>query len=108
MGHARRTRGGYKMYSETKIAGRKAFDIGRILFFMGLERYNELLYITQKIQSPDMAEVNIFAESNGVSKEDAIISILREKYKKVAIESGFTVKQGIAILEYAAMLEELK
>jgi hypothetical protein len=96
------------MYSETKIAVRKAFDISRTLFFMGSKRYGELLRITQRIQSPTATEINKFMEDSGVSKEDAIISLLKERYEKAAVEAGFTAKQGIAMLEYAAMLEELK
>jgi hypothetical protein len=40
--------------------------------------------------------------------EDALILELKRRYKSAAISSGFTEKQGLAMLEYAAMLEELK
>jgi len=95
------------MYNETKIAVRKAFDIGRILFFMGPERYGRLLSATQRIRPPTTDDVSELV-NNGMPLEDAIISLLRKRYKSAAVEAGFTEEQGIAMLEYAAMLEELK
>ncbi|MFA5048346.1 MAG: hypothetical protein WC516_04985 [Patescibacteria group bacterium] len=94
------------MYEETKSAIKKAFEIGRALFFMGPKRYSELLSATSKVKPPTIQELNTYVEDGWVM-EDAVIEILRERYKQIAIESGFTEKQGLAMLEYAAMLEEL-
>lgn len=95
------------MYNETKIAVRKAFDIGRTLFFMGPRKYKELLNITERIRPPTTKDISELVKS-GMSLEDAMISLLKERYIKAAVQAGFSEEQGIAMLEYAAMLEELR
>lgn len=94
------------MYEETKFAVRKAFEIGRILFSMGTDKYRELLNITLKIKPPTIKELEVYTEG-GMTIEDATIEILRERYVSAALESGFTERQGLAMLEYAAMEEEM-
>lgn len=95
------------MYNETKLAVKKAFDISKRLFFMGYENYMKLLNATAEVVLPTEEDLSSFIES-GLSMEDAVIAYLREKYKEVAVSIGFTEDQGLAILEYAAMLEEIK
>lgn len=95
------------MYNETKLAVKKAFDIGKRLFFMGYEDYLKLLEATSKISMPTKKDVAPYIE-NGLAMEDATLAVMRGKYKKAAAEAGFTEDQGLAMLEYAAMLEEIK
>lgn len=95
------------MFEETKLAVKKAFEIGRTLFLMGSKKYNELLHITSRVRPPTIQEINVYVE-DGFTMEDAIIEILRDRYKQAALDNGFTEQQGLAMLEYAAMLEELK
>lgn len=95
------------MYNETKLAVRKAFDIGKRLFFMGYENYLKLLEATSKVAEPTDKEMASYIE-DGLTKEDAIIALLREKYREAAVKAGFTEDQGLAMLEYAALLEEIK
>ena len=94
------------MYEETKIAIKKAFEIGRELFLMGAQKYTELLAATSRVRPPTIQETNVYVE-DGMSLEEAIIEILRERYIQAAQDAGFTEDQGLAMLEYAAMLEEM-
>jgi len=95
------------MYIETKMLLKKAFQISKILFFMGPEKYTELLRITKSIRPPTREEINKHIE-NGLLLEDAIKISLTDRYKSAAKSNGFTEEQGVAMLEYAAILEELK
>lgn len=95
------------MYSETKLAVKKAFDISKRLFFMGYEDYLKILEATSKVGLPSKEEILSYVEE-GLPEEDAPIAVLKEKYKQVAVKAGFTEDQGLAMLEYAAMLEEIK
>jgi len=95
------------MYHETKIALTKAFKISKTLFFMGEKRYNELLKVVSNIDLPTKEDLNVYIKS-GISSGDAMRYVLKDKYKQVALDAGFTEEQGVAMLEYAAMLEELK
>lgn len=94
------------MYDETKFAVRKAIEVCRILYSMGPKKYNELLSLTAKIQPPTIKEIEIYLEK-GIDYEDAVIEILKEKYKQVAVSHSYTEEQGVAMLEYAALLGEL-
>ena len=94
------------MTDETKAAVRKAFNVGRILFFMGSNKYNKLLKATSEVRL-SKTKVDSFIKE-GRSTEEAMVYVLRDMYGEAAISAGFTRKQGIAMLEYAAMLEELK
>jgi len=95
------------MYEETKGAVRKAFEIGKVLFSMGGQRYNKLLKAVSKIKPPVKEDLSKYL-IDGMILEDALIAEMRERYKSAALSAGFTEQQGIAMLEYAAMLEELK
>ena len=95
------------MYNETKIAVKKAFEIGKILFSMSDERYKELLFVISRIKPPTIMDLEPYME-DGLSMEDALITILKDKYKQTALDAGFTEKQGLAMLEYASLYEEIK
>ena len=95
------------MYDETKKAVAKAFKIGKIIFGLGSDKYNILLKATNAVRYPTKDELkSYFAE--GLCLEDALIEELKSRYKRAAIRAGFNEEHGIAMLEYAAMLEDLK
>jgi len=95
------------MYEETKQAVEKAFKIGKIIFSLGLDRYRKLFEAVNSIKYPIKKDLKQYLD-DGLCLEDAIIEELKHRYKSAALSSGFTEKQGLAMLEYAAMLEELK
>lgn len=95
------------MYNETKIALRKAFEVSRTLFFMGPRKYSVLLNATSSIKPPSKKELEEYM-CKGRSLEEAMEIVLKEKYRRASVSAGFTEEQGIAMLEYAAMLEEIK
>jgi len=95
------------MYEETKIAVKKAFEIGKIIFSLGGDKYSALLKAVSKIRPPSKDDLTSYIV-DGFSLEDALIAEIKERYKRAAMEAGFTEKHGIAMLEYAALLEELK
>lgn len=95
------------MYDETKKAVEKAFKIGKIIFSLGPDRYNQLLKVTQSIRFPTNKDLTPYLK-DGFCLEDALITELKRRYMEIAERAGFTKKQGLAMLEYAAMLEELK
>jgi hypothetical protein len=95
------------MYSETKMAVKKAFEIGKIVFSLGGERYLELLKAVSSVRPPTREELSEHL-INGIPLEDALIIEIKERYKRAAMKAGFTERQGVAMLEYAALLKELK
>lgn len=95
------------MYHETKIAVRKALILGRMLFGLGQERYGLLLAATSNIRPPTQDELQLYIE-RGYSMEDAMIAELQDRYRNAAVAAGFAENYGLAMLEYAAMEQELK
>ena len=95
------------MYDETKLAVKKAFEIGKTIFSLGGEKYSVLLKAVSGIHPPTKKDLTLHL-INGSSFEDALIMEIRDRYKRAAIAAGFSEKHGIAMLEYAALLEELK
>lgn len=95
------------MYDETKTAIKRVFEICRTLFFMGEGKFNELFQITLRVKPPTKNELDEKI-GDGMSLEDAMISILRDKYQSAALSAGFTAEQGLAMLEYAALTEEVE
>jgi hypothetical protein len=95
------------MYYETKIAVRKAFALGRMLFGLGSERYEKLFAVIATVRPPTQDELQPYIE-RGYSLEDAMIAELQDRYKRAAVLAGFAEKYGLAMLEYAAMEQELK
>ena len=94
------------MFEETKTAVLKAFEVGKVLFKMGAEKYNKLLEATIKIKPPTIEELEVYIEG-GMVMEDAMIEVLKERYVEAALNAGFTKEQGLAMLSYAAMMEEI-
>lgn len=95
------------MYKETKIAVRKAFDIGKLLFSISKSDYNRLLFHISKIKKPSKETIELY-KKKGISVEDAIIIELRKRYINAAKEAGFEEKYGIAMLNYTALLQDIK
>ena len=95
------------MYKETKTAVKKAFQLGKVIFSLETKRYNLLLNTIASVRYPTTKDLKTYI-SDGLSLEDAIIVELKNRYKSAALRAGFTEEQGLAMLEYAAMLEELK
>jgi len=95
------------MYYETKIAVRKAFALGRMLFGLGKEKYEELFAATSRVKPPTQDELQPYIE-HGYSLEDAMIAELEDRYKRAAVTAGFPEKYGLAMLKYAAMEQELE
>jgi len=95
------------MYNETKVAVRKAFEVGKLLFSIGGKKYMTLLNATSKIKPPIKEELEQYLKE-GASLEDAIIKEMKKRYKDAALSAGFEAKHGVAMLEYAALLEEIR
>lgn len=96
-----------KMYEETKKAVKKAFQVSKVIFSLGPDRYSQLLQAVGSIRYPVSNDLKPYLE-DGLCLEDALITELKRRYMSAAVQAGFTKRQGIAMLEYAAMLEELK
>jgi hypothetical protein len=96
------------MCEETKIAVIKAFEIGKIIFSIGKERYSLLLKVTSSVKYPTKSELVDYIEEEGLCRDDAAILELKRRYREVAVNAGFTEEQGLAVLEYASMLEDLR
>lgn len=94
------------MYDETKFAVRKAFEIGKMLFSLGGDRYSVLIDTVERIKPPTRDDLSVRLEG-GASLEDAIIAEMRDRYAHAAVAAGFEERHGLAMLEYAALLEEL-
>ena len=95
------------MFDETKIVLEKAFKIGKILFSLGGERYSLLLKATSAIKPPTRDELTKYI-INGISLEEAIAIEMKNRYKEAALSAGFDEKHGIAMLEYAVLLQEMR
>jgi hypothetical protein len=95
------------MYHETKIAVRKALALGRMLFGLGQERYAILLAATSQIRPPTQDELQPYIE-RGYSVEDAMIAELQLRYISAAVSAGFPKDYGLAMLEYAAIEQDLR
>jgi len=95
------------MYEETKKAVEKAFQVGKIIFGLGSERYGQLLKAVSSVRHPTKKDLKEYLD-DGLCLEDAMITELKRRYKAAALQAGFTRRQGLAMLEYAAMLEEMK
>lgn len=94
------------MYEETKRALKKAFEVCNLLYSLG-SKYNDLLSATKKIKTPTPEEVK-YLISDTIDLEKAIVIELKERYKKAAKEVGLEEKYGLAVIDYIALLEELK
>lgn len=95
------------MYEETQRAVKKAFEIGKILFSMGPNRFEQLVEVTRKIAAPKKEELEQLMEENKLSFDEATFVWFERAYAGAAEAAGFTKEQGKAMLAYAAMLKEL-
>lgn len=95
------------MSDSSKRAVEKAFEIGKILFSLSTKDYEKLIEATSNISFPSDQEIQNLV-SEGMSYNESIISILKERYVSAAKKEGFTEKQGLAVLTYAAMLKEIR
>ena len=95
------------MYEETKKAIKKVLQVSKIIFTLGEDKYNKLLKAVGSIKHPTQKELKPYLD-DGLCLEDALITELKYRYMTAAVEAGFTKRQGLAVLEYAAILEELK
>ena len=87
------------MYEETKLAIKKAFEIGNLLFSLDIKTYNKLLAVVNDIEFPQ--------EEPDVSAEE-FIEKLKFKYISAANKIGLPSKYGVAMMQYVAMLEEIE
>ena len=95
------------MYDETKKAIKKAFKIGKLIFGIGPEKYNILFEATNNVKCPSHKELKHYIDE-GLCFEDALVMELKKRYIEAARQAGFNKKYGLAMLEYAAMMEEVK
>ena len=107
------------MYPETKEAIRRTLQVCQILWSMDVYEYIRLLEITDKIEFPNRHSIAVSLQEKFkdevISNEEferlidaALIEELRIKYSEAAIEAGFDAGQGLAMLEYAAILRDLE
>lgn len=107
------------MYSETKEAVKRAINVCQILFSMDFEDYTMLLEATNLVNFPTREEVlkslcerfkdEIIDEKELSHLVDAeLIEELKNRYSEAAVDAGFTTEQGLAMLEYAAILKDLE
>lgn len=94
------------MYNDTKIAVRKAFELGRILFALGEEKYNRLYAAVSKVRWPTQDELLPYTE-RGMTVEEAMMTELYGRYSQAAVAAGFQEKHGTAMFEYMAMEQEI-
>lgn len=87
------------MYDETKLAIKKAFEIGNLLFSLDIETYNSLLKNTNAIEFP---------QDNPDSSIKEFIEKLKTQYIAAARKTGLPDKYGIAMMQYVALLEEME
>ena len=95
------------MTEDTKTAVKKAFNIGKIIFSLSIERYNKLLKLIEMVNFPTNEELNHNLKDN-LTSEDVLILELKNRCANIAKANGFDGEQGIAMLEYAAILEDCK
>lgn len=94
------------MYDETKKAINKTLLLTKKLYFLGEDRYNELVGAVNNISEISPDEINNLITA-GYSLDDAILNILKQKYINAAVSKGFDEEYGLLMLEFAALLEEL-
>ena len=107
------------MFAETKEAVRRTIQVCQVLFSMDPDDYGRLLEVTNSITFPDRNEVakvlrgkfkdEVISEEEFVGLIDAaLVEELQTKYSDAAVEAGFDAEQGLAMLEYAAIIKDLE
>lgn len=106
------------MYPETKEAVRRAMRVCQILWSMDPEEYVRLLEATDAVPFPTKEEIGlrlrerfkdeVIGEEEFARLVDAeLVEELRTRYSDAAVDAGFDAEQGLAMLEYAAILRDL-
>ena len=95
------------MYNETRRAVRRAFDIGKVIFSLSEEDFENLVDATNKIPPPTKEQLHSLM-SKDISFEDAVGVWLRKAYAQAAFGIGLKEEHGLAMLAYAALLKELE
>ncbi len=107
------------MYPETKEAVRRAMRVCQILWSMDPEEYALLLEATDAIPFPTKEEIGLrlrdrFKDEVISGEEFArlvdaeLVEELKARYSDAAVDAGFDAEQGLAMLEYAAILRDLE
>jgi len=107
------------MYPETKEAVRRTMRICQILWSMDPEEYIRLLEATDAIGFPSRDEIGarlrerfkdeVIGDDEFARLVDAeLIEELKTRYSDTAVDAGFDPEQGLAMLEYAAILRDLE
>jgi len=107
------------MYPETKEAVRRTMRVCQILWSMDSDEYIELLEATNAITFPSRDEIaarlrerfkdEMIDDEEFARLVDAeLIEDLKTRYSDVAVDAGFDPEQGLAMLEYAAILRDLE
>jgi hypothetical protein len=107
------------MYPETKEAVRRAMGVCRVLWSMDPEDYVRLLEATDAVDFPSRAAIEAGLRDKFrdevIGDEDfarlvdaAILEDLKTRYSDAATEAGFEAEQGLAMLEYAAIMRDLE
>ena len=68
--------------------------------------YDKLRVAVSKINFPTSEELSEYMEE-GLSIEDAILEEMKDRYSNAAKLAGFTRDQGLAMLQYAILLQEV-
>ncbi len=85
------------MNSSTKKAVLKAFKIGKILFSLNIDKYNSFIKAVE-------IRMNDFSS---IGSDDDLIEKIKSIYISAARSIGLTEKEGIALLEYTAMMKDI-
>lgn len=107
------------MYPETKEAVRRAMRVCQILWSMDPEEYSRLLEATDAVEFPTRGGVaarlrerfrdEVIGDDELARLTDAeLVEELRTRYSDAATAAGFDAEQGLAMLEYAAILRDLE
>lgn len=107
------------MYPETKEAIRRTMRVCRTLWSMDPEDYACLLAVTDAIEFPNRPEIEarlrerfkdeVIGDEEFERLVDAeLIEELRTRYSDAAVDAGLDAEQGLAMLEYAALLRDLE
>ena len=107
------------MYPETKEAVRRTMRVCQILWSMDPDEYQRLLEATDAVEYPTRNMITVrlrerfrdevIGDDEFARLVDAeLIEELRTRYSDAAVAAGFDAEQGLAMLEYAAILRDLE
>lgn len=106
------------MYPETKRAVRRVLNVCEILWSLPSDEYQCLLAATDAIELPDRSSIVKRAETalgDGAdadevarTADDMLLKELKRRYASAAESAGFRREHGLAMLEYATILMDIK